>query len=204
MPNLWDPFTYKNLVMGLVVHFERQKRLPLQEMENEKVEGPGIYTLYYEGEFSVYKPIADGKLPIYTGKAVPPGARKGSALDVDHPALRKRLREHSKSIEEAGNLDVKDFSFRYLAVMPVWIVFTEQGLISHYQPVWNSCLEGFGKHNQGGRRSTTVRSWWDTLHPGRIGTDNETQTKTIDEASKRVRDFLQVCTSRSPPDGSGE
>ena len=110
-------------------------------------------------------------------------------MDIDHPALRNRLTDHIRSIEQVDNLTINDFSYRVLAIVPVWIVFAEQALIKWYKPVWNSCLDGFGKHDQGGRRSATERSWWDTLHPGRSWTAMETQIKTVSEASKRVRDY---------------
>ena len=188
MPKLWDPLTYDNLMAGTVAHFEEQERRPLDNFA--EVEGPGIYALYYKGAMDEYQPIADGTRPIYVGKAVPKGSRMGaSELDVDHPALRNRLKEHTRSIEQVDNLTINEFSYRVLAIVPVWIVFAEQALIKRYKPVWNSCLDGFGKHHQGGRRSATERSWWDTLHPGRSWTTEETQIKTVAEASKRVRDY---------------
>ena len=100
-----------------------------------------------------YQPISGGPRPIYAGKAVPKGSRRGSGeLDVDHPALRTRLREHARSVEQVDNLTINEFSYRVLGIVPVWIVFAEQALIKLYKPVWNSCLDGFGKHHQGGRR----------------------------------------------------
>ena len=72
-------------------------------------------------------------------------------LTIRH--CRNRLKEHTRSIEQVDNLTINDFSYRVLAIVPVWIVFAEQALIKRYVPVWNSCLDGFGKHQQGGRRS---------------------------------------------------
>ena len=190
MPELWDPLTYDTLMAGTVAHFEKQERIPLDEVA--EVKGPGIYALYYEGVMAEYRPIADGRRPIYAGKAVPKGSRTGGELDVEHPVLRERIRQHARSIEPVRNLDINDFSCRVLVIVPVWIVFAEQALIKRYRPVWNSCLDGFGKHDQGKIRSATERSWWDTLHPGRPWTVDETQVKTVAEASRRVRDFLKV------------
>ena len=144
MPELWDPLTYDTLMAGTVAHFEKQERIPLDEVA--EVKGPGIYALYYEGVMAEYRPIADGRRPIYAGKAVPKGSRTGGELDVEHPVLRERIRQHARSIEPVRNLDIKDFSCRVLAIVPVWIVFAEQALIKRYRPVWNSCLDGFGKH----------------------------------------------------------
>ena len=52
-------------------------------------------------------------------------------------------------MEQVGNLDIGELSCRVLAIVPVWIVFAEQALIKQYKPIWNSCLDGFGKHHQG-------------------------------------------------------
>ena len=189
MPELWDPLAYENLMAGTVAHFEKQERIPLESVAG--VKGPGIYALYYEGAMAEYRPIADGTRPIYAGKAVPKGSRTGGELDVEHPVLRERIRQHTRSIEPVRNLDIKDFSCRVLSIVPVWIVFAEQALIKRYRPVWNSCLYGFGKHDQGKIRSATKRSWWDTLHPGRPWTVDETQVKTVAEASQKVKDFWE-------------
>ena len=83
MPELWDPLTYENLMAGTVAHFEKQDRIPLDEVA--EVKGPGIYALYYEGAMAEYQPIADGARPIYAGKAVPKGSRTGGELDIEHP-----------------------------------------------------------------------------------------------------------------------
>ena len=182
MPELWDPLTYDTLMAGTVAHFEKQERIPLESVAG--VQGPGIYALYYEGVMAEYRPI-------YAGKAVPKGSRTGGELDVEHPVLRERIRQHARSIEPVRNLDINDFSCRVLAIVPVWIVFAEQALIKRYRPVWNSCLDGFGKHDQGRRRSETERSWWDTLHPGRPWTVDETQVRTVAEASQWVKDFWE-------------
>src|SRR4051812_30160984 len=60
--------------------------------------GSGIYAIYYTGDFPLYKNIATknvgGKmsLPIYVGKAVPKGTRKGSSSKGDDgTALSDRL-----------------------------------------------------------------------------------------------------------------
>jgi len=189
MPDLWDPLTYKTLMAGTVAHFETQELEPLAS--NVTIDGPGIYALYYKGTMTEYQTIADGRHPIYIGKAVPPGARKGGVGNVQAPALRNRLRDHARSIKEADNLDLRDFLFRALAIVPVWIVFAEQALIKQYRPVWNTCLEGFGKHDQGRNRATTTQSWWDTLHPGRhwasrVAFQGEPD-RTPAEARERVR-----------------
>ena len=101
--------------------------------------------IYYSGDFPAYEPISKrnrkGKfaLPIYVGKAVPAGARKGGlGLDVEPgEALYRRLREHAESVEQASNLKLDDFQCRYLAVDDIWIPLGESLLIANFAPAWN-------------------------------------------------------------------
>lgn len=137
--------------------------------------GAGIYAIYYTGDFEAYKPLAaknkDGKFeaPIYVGKAVPPGARKGNfGLDsTPGPALYKRLQEHAESVQAAENLKIEDFYCRFLVVDDIWIPLGESLLIAKFAPIWNKLIDGFGNHDPGKGRYQQMRSKWDTLHPGR-------------------------------------
>lgn len=202
MADLWDPLTYENLMAGTVAHFESQPFRAIDDRDD--VEGPGIYALYYGGGIPEYEPVANTEVPIYVGKAVAPGARKGGEGDVTKPALQFRLRDHEKSIVQADNLSLEDFVFRALPIKPVWIVFAERALITRYQPVWNSCLEGFGKHDQGRNRQNTARSWWDTFHQGRpwaklragIRAPGEPRDHTFAEAKQLVRDHFESLPRR--------
>jgi hypothetical protein len=148
--------------------------LPPQDSFN----GAGIYAIYYFGTtFTPYERIAakngDGNFdwPIYVGKAVPVGARKGGfGLDVDPGrVLFKRLVEHSKSIEQAVNLDLCDFRCRYLVVEDIWIPLGESLLIEKFSPVWNRTIDGFGNHAPGSGRYKQQRSPWDVLLLGVLG-----------------------------------
>lgn len=187
MSDLYDPLTYENLMAGMIVQFEKQPRKPLNQ--NANAFGPGIYALFYTGDIDVYEPISKKPFPIYVGKAVPPGSRTGTtAINVSAPALRDRLRLHSRSIESARNLSLMDFECRFLAVVPVRITLAERFLIDHYRPIWNLRLDGFGNNDQGRARQTVV-SWWDTLHPGRSWADKLPRVKTTDEARRRVNEF---------------
>jgi hypothetical protein len=141
----------------------------------EPFHGAGIYAIYYTGDFEAYKPLAakntDGKFeaPIYVGKAVPPGARKGNfGLDSEPgPALYKRLQEHAESVNVAENLKIEDFFCRFLVVDDIWIPLGESLLIAKFAPIWNKLIDGFGNHDPGRGRYEGARPKWDTLHPGR-------------------------------------
>jgi len=76
------------------------------------------------------------------------------------------LREHARSIEQAANLLLEDFHFRYLVVDDIWIPLGEALMIHTFAPVWNKKIDGFGIHTPGGNRPQ-MTSAWDTLHPGR-------------------------------------
>lgn len=137
--------------------------------------GAGVYAIYYTGGFTAYVPIAarnrDDQFlqPIYVGKAVPKGARKGGlGFDAGKgKALRDRLTQHATSISEASNLDLADFHYRALTVDDIWIPLGENVVIEKYQPLWNRVIDGFGNKTPGKGRATQRRSSWDVLHPGR-------------------------------------
>lgn len=186
---LYDPLTYENLMAGLALHFSERPKIPLDATDD--VAGPGIYALFYAGAFDAYRLNSGTDDPIYVGKAVPPGSRRGEDVDVSRPVLRQRLREHARSIEAAGNLDLADFSCRYLSVVPVWITLAERFLVNHHRPLWNVCLDGFGDHDPGRGRSGSDRSWWDTLHPGRSWAEKLQTGKSESDALTMVRAFFQ-------------
>lgn len=137
--------------------------------------GAGVYAIYYTGDFPLYQKIAERNRnnqfaqPIYVGKAIPAGARRGGLrLSVARSrALFNRLADHAQSVEQASNLKREDFYCRYLVVDDIWIPLGESLLIQRFAPVWNTTLDGFGNHDPGGGRYNQQRSPWDVLHPGR-------------------------------------
>jgi hypothetical protein len=137
--------------------------------------GAGVYALYYTGQFAAYERISkmnsNGQFgcPIYVGKAIPAGARKGGhGLQADKSqVLYKRLSEHAESIKAVSNLDVSDFHCRFLVVDDIWIPLAESILIERFKPVWNRLLDGFGNHDPGKGRYQGMMPLWDCLHPGR-------------------------------------
>ena len=188
MSGLYDPLTYDNLMAGLIVYFERRQPVRLEAVSD--VQGPGIYAIFYDGEYDAYRPISGTPTPIYVGKAVPPGSRKGAVVDIEAPALQRRVSDHTRSLKEAENLALADFTCRYMAVVPVWITLAERFLVDHYKPVWNLCLDGFGNHDPGSGRRQGEASWWDTLHPGRKWADQLRRVKTTEDARERITRFL--------------
>ncbi|MBD3240886.1 MAG: Eco29kI family restriction endonuclease [Chitinivibrionales bacterium] len=148
---------------------------PTEPLPPEPFLGAGIYAIYYTGDFPLYAQVAKRNRgnkyswPIYVGKAVPQGARKGGfGLGSDPGAvLYKRLAEHATSIEQSANLRLEDFTCRYLVVDDIWIPLGEAMLIEICSPLWNAVLDGFGNHDPGKHRSDQYESLWDIVHPGR-------------------------------------
>lgn len=156
---------------------------PLMPLPPNKFRGAGIYAIYYLGDYPLYKSLAlsitssgEKAIPLYVGKAIPPGSRKGALrLNADpETALYKRLCDHRDSIKTTRDLKIEEFRCRYLLLDDVWIPLGESLLIYKFQPVWNICVDGFGSHHQGGSRTTQKKSAWDTLHPGRGWADSVT------------------------------
>lgn len=136
--------------------------------------GVGVYGLYYHGDFSLYRQLAQKsvslQIPIYAGKAVPTGWRSGRSSAVSEPKLYHRLIEHRRSISAAENLNVSDFSCRFIILENLesdLIVPVESELIRRSQPLWNTVVEGFGNHDPGKGRYNQAASEWDVVHPGR-------------------------------------
>ena len=165
----------------------------------EKFIGAGIYCLYYRGSFEPYRQMAEHnseewRVPIYVGKAVPAGARKGRVGLDDNPGyvLFSRLREHSRSIEQAENLELDDFVCRYLVVEDIWIPLGESLLVDRFRPLWNIIIDGFGNHDPGSGRYKQKKSPWDVLHPGRVWADKCAESIfSLDNVKTMVVDFLE-------------
>ncbi|NRD53463.1 MULTISPECIES: Eco29kI family restriction endonuclease [Corallococcus] len=191
----YNPLDYANLTKNCVD--ELMDRGPYTLELDTPFEGAGVYALFYKGKLGIYAPISSKKAqwPIYVGKAVPAGARKGAKETGASRSLYSRLRQHRESIKAADNLDPNDFLARYLVVTPLWITMAERFLIEHYQPVWNVCIEGFGNHDPGSGRHQGERSWWDTLHPGRGWAERLVTSRKQSDAKKRLSEFL---TSHRP------
>lgn len=173
--------------------------------------GAGIYAIYYSGEFPAYRPLAErirnktDERPIYVGKAVSPGARKGGfgLNTAPGPALYSRLREHARSIRETNSLRLQDFYCRYVIADDIWIPLGESLLIERFQPLWNVVIEGFGIHTPGAGRKKQVRSKWDTLHPGRVlARDLPPNQQTTSQLEQLVNDFFagRAAPTISPSD----
>ncbi|MGM3174640.1 Eco29kI family restriction endonuclease [Dickeya lacustris] len=149
---------------------------------SEKFLGAGVYALYYTGDNPLYTRYRELNrlsydFPIYVGKAVPEGWRQARISDSDitqSTELYRRLREHSRSISAGDGLNIADFSCRF-------VIFEKEGsdmigsieasLIKLNQPLWNSCVDGFGNHDPGKGRYEQARSDWDVIHTGRIWAD---------------------------------
>jgi Eco29kI restriction endonuclease len=157
--------------------------------------GAGIYAIYYHGAFAAYERIAranlddDPRQPIYVGKAVPEGARKGTSLGQSTRALFKRLTEHADSIRAAAStLKIEDFACRHLVVDDIWIPLGESLLIAKFQPVWNNLIDGFGNHDPGRGRHAGLRPRWDVLHPGRAWADKcQPRVETAEQIAEEVK-----------------
>ena len=156
------------------------------------------FLVYETGSFAPYAKIAaanqSGRFaqPIYVGKAIPAGGRKGlEGFDVPHgAALSNRLAEHADSIAAATNLIPDHFRCRWLVVDEVFIPLGETLLISHFKPLWNVIVEGFGNHDPGKGRISGKKPSWDVLHPGRGWAARLQAATTNDEIVARIKTHI--------------
>jgi hypothetical protein len=192
----YNPLDKKNLGVSVKDALLERNVEPLPPPE--LFVGAGIYAIYYLGEFPAYAPIAARNrdsmtVPIYVGKAVPSGARKGGfGLDVaPGQVLYKRLCEHAASIEQVENLRLEDFRCRYLAVDDIWIPLGENLLIETFNPLWNRKIDGFGNHDPGKGRYQGGRPAWDVLHPGRSWAERcRPSAETAEQLVAAIQAFL--------------
>lgn len=161
--------------------------------------GSGVYAIYYNGKFKPYAPLAKVNReqawthPIYVGKAVPAGGRKGiQDASLTDTKLSERLIEHKESVALAQNLELESFYFRHIVVEDIWIPLGESLLIQQYQPLWNVVVEGFGNHDPGAGRYNGKRPVWDELHPGRAWAARCAPPKwSLQEILEKVAVYMQ-------------
>lgn len=172
MAEPYNPLDKLNLGRSVVEAMLALPAVPLPQLE--PFNGAGIYAIYYHGPHAPYAALAaafgaPSETPIYVGKAVPSGARRGASLTASAKGryLFRRITEHRDSLDAATNLVIGDFSVRYLVVDDIWIPLGESLLISTFRPVWNQLIDGFGNHDPGAGRYAGLRPLWDLLHPGR-------------------------------------
>lgn len=148
----------------------RQRQFPLK-----KFNGSGIYALYYNGSNELYKTpnvhnTNSQPYPIFIGRT--PANLKANELEEKKKltSLYQKIKEQARSIEEAKNLDIQDFTCKCMLLEKEEVLLSEAieaHLVNKYRPTWNSCIEGFANHNPGKGRSKQAPSEWDVVHPGR-------------------------------------
>lgn len=176
-PPSFNPLDYSALSTSLADALMASPLVPLDSIE--PFYGYGVYALFYTGDMPAYSVLAKqnrhqpGSWPIYIGKSSP-SSRKGvfDVGNIDTPDLGMGLysrvaKDHRKSVEQATNLNVEDFTARLLVLSYMWVPLAETALIARYAPIWNSFVDGFGNHDPGKGRANGRMSRWDTLHPGR-------------------------------------
>jgi hypothetical protein len=195
----FNPLNTRNLGVAVAKALLEKRPRPLGSLP--KFGGAGICAIYYKGNFPAYQPIAKEntdrtapRWPIYIGKAVPAGSGSRTFTQdatTTNTALWDRLGEHAESVEAASNLDLAAFTCRFLIVQDLWIPLAEALLISHFAPIWNLLVTGFGNHDAGAGRYNGVRSRWDGVHPGRAWAAHcQEREETIDDITREVRQYL--------------
>jgi len=187
----YDPLDYDNLARSVVQALLSGPEVPRPPAE--AFDGSGVYAIYYHGKFRGYSHLVKAAYPspIYVGKAVPTGARKGGQPESGGRELHQRLLQHAKNIDQVENLTLEHFKCRYLVTVPVWISLAERFLVEHYKPVWNVAIEGFGNHDPGAGRRGMKRPLWDILHPGRPWAARLKAEKSFEEVLQRLEGFFK-------------
>lgn len=197
-PVPYNPLDKSNLGASVGEALLGRKPQPLANLP--LFHGAGIYAIYYTGGFDAYERISTNNLgtelvmPIYVGKAIPAGGRKGlpQPEGARTKALCNRLREHAESIGATSNLKIEDFQCRFLVVDDIWIPLGESLLIAKFAPVWNTLIDGFGNHDPGSGRYNGMRPKWDVLHPGRAWAAKcQSRPETATQIAREVKAHLE-------------
>jgi hypothetical protein len=127
---------------------------------SDKFIAAGVYAIYYSGPFDAYAPLiernragghrGEPETPIYIGKAVPAGSRKGGFGLGSNPGLvlYKRLTEHADFVRQTSStLDLDHSRCRCIVVEDIWIPLGESMVIE--------CLSLFGTECSMGSAITT-------------------------------------------------
>ena len=191
----YNPLSKRNLAASIASKLLQQ---PPEELPPPRFLGAGIYLIYYTGDFAPYTEISVANRkgnfaqPIYVGKAIPAGGRKGlEGFDVPQgQVLSSRIRQHADSIKAARNLSLSDFRCRWLVVDEVFIPLGESLLISHFKPLWNGVIDGFGNHDPGAGRTGGKKPAWDVLHPGRGWAEPLQAACTYGELLARIQSHI--------------
>jgi hypothetical protein len=184
---IYNPLDIDNLAQSVGLALEARPLMNLVEVT--PFNGVGLYALYYAGDHAAYRPIVEYnkdsyRIPLYVGRAVSSGTRKGAGFGANPNSreLFNRLKDHRGSIESVKNLRAEDFFVRYLKTMAVWVPLGEASLIERYRPVWNVVVDGFGNHDPGGGRRRGERPKWDVIHPGRGWAELQAPNRVAEEA----------------------
>ncbi|MCX6937349.1 MAG: Eco29kI family restriction endonuclease [Verrucomicrobia bacterium] len=194
---MFNPLDKTNLGKSVVDALLEEPARPLSNLA--AFNGAGIYAIYYHGDHEAYAPLVRinkkaATHPIYVGKAIPAGGRKGLSADASahSSALYNRLREHADSLQCVPALDLGHFACRHLVVDDIWIPLAESLMIQRYRPLWNLVVEGFGNHDPGSGRYGGQRPLWDVMHPGRSWAEKCAPAKySIDEISAMISSHLK-------------
>lgn len=205
-PIPYNPLDKKNLGASVAEALLGRKARPLNGLAS--FYGAGIYAIYYSGTFPAYKRISEQNngdapiMPIYVGKAIPAGGRKGvvTPQGTKSKALLLRLREHAESIGGTENLHIEDFLCRFLVVDDIWIPLGESLLIAKFAPIWNTLIDGFGNHDPGRGRYNGMRPKWDVLHSGRSWAERcQPRSETAKQIAREIEAHLAVLNAPMSP-----
>lgn len=192
---MFNPLDLENLGESIARAMGESNPTPLAALP--RFEGAGIYAIYYNGPHPAYEPLVTANAdltephPIYVGKATPKGGRKGLVSPEASTALRARLGQHAKSIEDSANLELEDFQARWLVLDHVWVNLGESVLIRRHSPVWNAIVDGFGNHAPGSGRAAGKRPRWDILHEGRAWASGlRESSETAEQVTQDVWEYF--------------
>ena len=108
-------------------------RIPLDNID--RFYGSGVYAIYYMGSFDAYTEISGSQILIYVGKVDPASSEATTPEEQGDKLWNRLVKDHSKNVGKAQNLDLADFEVRFLVVRSAWQNTAENYLINWFKPL---------------------------------------------------------------------
>ena len=158
---------------------------PVAPMPPPSFTGSGVYALYCTAVKGPYAKFGkeinrlEYKVPIYVGKAVPPGWRQSRQLDGSadkSTSLCSRLSQHARSLEQGKGLSLSDFACRVMQLSTdeqILATKIADFMVKFYKPLWNTIVRGFSRCSFTDSAEHKFHTNWDVMHNGKHSSNNE-------------------------------
>lgn len=130
---------------------------------------PGVYLIYYVGENSLYRDLVSpsNELPIYIG--------------TSENNILSRLRDQRSKIARAQDLELEDFSIRFI-IINFYRLSAKEALMKYFNPLWCNKKVRF---SFGSAKANNFENKWNKYH---VAQDRGTRREMIRKVRENYRE----------------